>query len=70
MLQRSGFPIVSNTKVVAVAVHAEGKLFGHAILAVLLPHGSVMYLDMSLHPMTRDELVAKGYVFFDSPLSL
>jgi predicted transglutaminase-like cysteine proteinase len=59
------FDIIRNTKFVSVMVTVEGKADGHAILAVRLPSGAVMYLDTTPEPMTRKELVAKGYTFFD-----
>jgi predicted transglutaminase-like cysteine proteinase len=65
VLGEAGYPIVTNAKLVLVAVHDKGQRFGHAILAVLMPHGSVAYLDMRDEPMTRDELVKRGYEFFD-----
>lgn len=60
-----GFPVISNTKLVMIVVHAEGKRFGHAILAVRLPSGDVAYLDLNSQLMTRAELEARGYEFFD-----
>lgn len=69
MLSEAGFPTVTNTKIVSLIVHVKGKIkdeiFGHAILAVLLPNGAVAYLDMTPEPMTRAELEARGYQFFD-----
>lgn len=67
VLSRAGFPIIPNTKIVGVIVTKDGKnLGGHAILAVRLPSGEVAYLDNRFpEPMTRKELVARGYAFFD-----
>lgn len=67
MLSQVGFPIIPNTKIVGVIVTRHGKsLGGHAILAVLLPGGDVVYLDnLNSEPMTRKELVRAGYQFFD-----
>jgi predicted transglutaminase-like cysteine proteinase len=65
MLQEAGFPTISNTKIVMLIVHTKQGVLGHAILAVLLPHGAVAYLDLNNEPMTRPELKAKGYQFFD-----
>jgi predicted transglutaminase-like cysteine proteinase len=67
ILQREGWPIVTNTKLVGVIVHRVGRDDeGHAILAVRLPSKEVAYLDnMNAEPMTRRELVARGYQFFD-----
>jgi predicted transglutaminase-like cysteine proteinase len=67
VLQRANFPIVSNTKIVGVVVHSKGGATeGHAILAVRLENGDVVYLDnMKDEPATRAELVRAGYQFFD-----
>lgn len=65
VLAEMGFPIASDAKIVTVAVHEKGKTYGHAILAVRLPRGSVAYLDMRPELMTRQELEARGYEFFD-----
>lgn len=67
LLQRADFPIVTNTKIVAVIIHYKnGDVEGHAILAVLLPSGDVLYMDsLRTEPATRAELEAHGYQFFD-----
>ena len=66
MLGQVGFPIVTNTKLVGVIVHHDGIDEGHMILAVRLPRGTVLYLDnLNTEPMTRRELVAKHYSFYD-----
>jgi len=66
ILSEAGFPIVTNTKIVGVLVHHGNKAEGHALLAVLMPNGSVVYLDnLNSEPMTRAELQARGYQFFD-----
>jgi predicted transglutaminase-like cysteine proteinase len=65
LLGEVGFPIARGIKIVTVLVHIGKEIDGHAILAVLMPHGSVAYLDMNDELMTRPELEAKGYVFFD-----
>jgi predicted transglutaminase-like cysteine proteinase len=66
LLAEIGFPYVSNAKIVTVTILKGGKVVGaHAILAVLMPKGSIGYLDMTTEPMTRAELEAKGYHFFD-----
>lgn len=64
MLQRAGYPIVSNTKV--TFAKTQGGV-GHAVLEVLLPNGSVAVLDNNFNTlMTREELVrVHGYVFFN-----
>jgi predicted transglutaminase-like cysteine proteinase len=59
-----GQPInpVTHMKLVGVMVGQDG----HAILAVRLPSGRVMYLDnLNAEPMTRLELQAEGYRFSD-----
>lgn len=71
MLERAGVPVVSSMKLVGVFVHEKdgaGKEVGegHAILAVRFPSGAVAYLDNRFRePMTRRELAASGYEFFD-----
>jgi predicted transglutaminase-like cysteine proteinase len=65
MLGRIGFPVITNAKLVMVMVPVGKQTSGHAILAILLKSGAVAYLDMAGEPMTRAELVAKGYQFFD-----
>jgi predicted transglutaminase-like cysteine proteinase len=65
MLSNIGFPIVTSAKLVFVIVHEGKQVFGHAIVAIRLPSGSVAYLDLFDEPMTRAELTAKGYEFFD-----
>lgn len=60
----SGQPVnpIEQMKLVAVVVFGEG----HAILAIRLPSGAVMYLDnLNSEPMTRAELLRQGYRFFD-----
>lgn len=66
MLGQIGVPLVTNTKIVSVLVRIGNEHDGHAILAIMLPHGTVLYLD-NLHRevMTRRELVHEGYTFFD-----
>lgn len=63
LLTEAGFPAVTNAKIVLVVVHHGGKSYGHAILAILMPKGSVAYLDMRQEPMTKAELIARGYQF-------
>lgn len=63
LLSEAGFPTVENTKLVLVLVRDDGKIYGHAILAVKMPKGSIAYLDMRSEPMTRRELLARGYQF-------
>lgn len=68
----AGDPVdeVTSTKIVGVMVHfvANGKADsdGHAILAVRLPSHAVAYLDLNnAELMTRHELQAQGYEFYD-----
>jgi predicted transglutaminase-like cysteine proteinase len=63
LLSAIGFPTVTNSKLVFVVVHVGKDRYGHAIVAILLPSGAVAYLDMNGEPMTRSELLAKGYEF-------
>lgn len=66
ILQRAGFPIVTNTKIVGVLVYRGSSIEGHAILAVRLPSKQVAYLDnMRPELATRKELERAGYRFFD-----
>jgi predicted transglutaminase-like cysteine proteinase len=73
VLSMAGFPIVMDAKIVTLIVHhpktpnADKTVDdGHAILAVRLPSGAVAYMDnMNDELMTRPELVAQGYRFFD-----
>jgi predicted transglutaminase-like cysteine proteinase len=67
MLSQLGVPIVQYTKIVSIIVHLKNaEPEGHAILAIRFPHGTVLYLDnMNPELMTRRELLAQGYQFFD-----
>jgi predicted transglutaminase-like cysteine proteinase len=66
LLQQAGVPVVTNIKIVGVIVHRGNDREGHAVLAVRLPKGEVLYMDnMNPEPMTRKELVRQGYQFFD-----
>lgn len=69
LLSAAGFPVVTNAKLVPVLVHykstGQDTVGGHMILAILLASGAVAYLDLSSEPMTRAELEARGYQFFD-----
>jgi predicted transglutaminase-like cysteine proteinase len=66
LLGQAGFPTVTNAKLVGVIVHRKDGSEGHAILALRLKDGSVVYLDnLNDEPMTRKELVKQGYEFFD-----
>jgi predicted transglutaminase-like cysteine proteinase len=62
-----GWPLIGNVRLDTVLVHlADGSTDGHAIAEYRLADGSVVILDSNFaEPMTRKELEAKGYVFFD-----
>jgi predicted transglutaminase-like cysteine proteinase len=63
------YSLVSRTKIRTVFLKdlKTNEVYdGHAILEVLLPQGTVAFLDnRNEHLMTRKELEAQGYVFFD-----
>jgi predicted transglutaminase-like cysteine proteinase len=66
MLSQLGFPTVAYARIIGVVVHDKYGTDGHAILAIRLPHGTVLYLDnLNAEVMTRKELVRRGYEFFD-----
>lgn len=68
LLSQAHYPMVANVKVVGVAVRVAGQkqAVGHIILAVRMPGAEVAYLDGRFdEPMTRPELVRRGYTFFD-----
>lgn len=66
VLRRAGWPMLSATRIVFVYVHDVNGGGGHAILAVRLAGGEVAYLDNNYDAlMTRAELEANGYEFFD-----
>jgi predicted transglutaminase-like cysteine proteinase len=70
VLQQAGFDIVGRTRLVAVFVHQKVKgvdsVEGHAILAVRLVSGAIMFLDNRYpEPMTHAELAARGYEIID-----
>ena len=61
-----GQPINPIAQMKLVGVMLDRGRGGHAILAIRLPSGAVMYLDnLQGEPMTRKELKARGYLFFD-----
>lgn len=70
MLSDADYPTVLSVRIRGVAVQTDllGKVFeGHAILEILAPNGSIIFMD-NLNPdhlMTRAELEANGYVFAD-----
>jgi predicted transglutaminase-like cysteine proteinase len=66
LLGNIDFPLTGNAILITVAVHHAGTDGGHAIVQLRLPDGAFMYLDSNFdEPMTRRELVAHGYQFFD-----
>ena len=68
LLRQRGLPIISQSKVVTLVVTnpTTNESNGHAILAVRLNSGEVAYLDNGFDRlMTRTELEAFGYKFFD-----
>ncbi len=66
LLGNLGLPLAGNAVLQTVVVTwAEGS-YGHMVLQVRLPHGAWIYLDSNFdEPMTRTELIAAGYRFFD-----
>jgi predicted transglutaminase-like cysteine proteinase len=61
-LEGLGWDVINDTKVVFVTVGG----YGHAMLAVRLSNGRVVYLDNGhAEPMTRRQLVEAGYRFSD-----
>jgi predicted transglutaminase-like cysteine proteinase len=66
-LQDAGFDLARTVRLVLVELtYADGRRDGHAIVAFHLPAGDVAYLDSrSSDLMTRRELKARGYHFFD-----
>jgi predicted transglutaminase-like cysteine proteinase len=70
VLSEAQFPIVTNARIVGVMVHHDGTEDGHAVLALKLPSGAVMFLDNNnAEPMTKAELERQGYQFVDWRLS-
>lgn len=68
LLRQAGVPVVAVARIRGVVVlDAKGQVLGaHAILELLLPGGSVAFLDNRFPElMTRSELEAHGYRFFD-----
>lgn len=67
-LRRAGVPVVAVARIRGVFVYdAKGELLGaHAILELLMPNGSIAFLDNRFDDlMTRSELERRGYKFFD-----
>lgn len=66
-LQDAGVDVIRNVRLVFVVVATgNGKVDGHAIVAVRLPSGAVAYMDNRWpYLLTRDELVRAGTQFFD-----
>lgn len=66
LLGNLGMPLAGNAILLTVVVHAKGSVYGHAIVQLRMPGGAFMYLDSDHdEPMTKRELVADGYQFFD-----
>lgn len=68
MLRQAGVPVIAVSRIRGVIVmDARGEILGaHAILELLLPNGSIAFLDNRFNElMTRRELEAHGYRFFD-----
>jgi predicted transglutaminase-like cysteine proteinase len=66
LLGEAGFPVISNTRIRSVYVKDKDGEDGHAILEVRMPNGAVAELDNRFdEPMTRRELEARGYLFFE-----
>lgn len=64
-LSVAGLELPTRARLTAlVVVDSKGKMYGHMVLEVLLPNGSVAVLDNRYdHLMTRRELVGEGYRF-------
>jgi predicted transglutaminase-like cysteine proteinase len=61
-LEELGWDVIDDAKIVFVTVGG----YGHAILAIRLSNGQVVYLDNGYdEPMTRGQLVKAGYHFSD-----
>jgi predicted transglutaminase-like cysteine proteinase len=69
ILSKADYPMISRAKIRSVLVRdpkTRKILDGHAILEILMPNGSIGFLDNNFdHLMTRAELQAMGYQFFD-----
>jgi predicted transglutaminase-like cysteine proteinase len=67
MLEEAGYPAIQKSRIRTVIVLYQGQIYGHAILEVRLPNGSIAELDNNFdEPMTREELERwYGYTFFD-----
>lgn len=63
ILLEAGFPVLGNARVRSVMAGIQG----HAILELLMPDdGSILFMDNATNElMTRPELEARGYKFFD-----
>lgn len=66
LLSDAGFPVLLMRVRGVIAKGSAGQDGGHALLELLLPDGSIAFMD-NLQPdlMTRPELEAQGYVFYD-----
>jgi len=66
-LSDAGMPVVEFTRLRFVyATGGDGQLYAHAILEARMPKGAIAILDVNFDElMTRRELEAAGYKFFD-----
>jgi predicted transglutaminase-like cysteine proteinase len=61
-----GVPIVQVSRLRFATVEQRGQTYGHAVLEVQLPNGAAAFMDNNFDElMTRRELEAHGYRFFD-----
>jgi predicted transglutaminase-like cysteine proteinase len=66
LLGNMGMPLAGNVILLTVVGHRGSETYGHAIVQLRLPTGRFMYLDSDFdEPMTKKELAAAGYHFFD-----
>lgn len=67
MLEQAGLPVPAFARLRFVyVVDAKGGAFAHALLEVRMPKGGIALLDNNFNAlMTRGELEARGYQFFD-----
>lgn len=66
ILRQAGYPAVQYARIRGVVVKLPDRYEGHAILELRMPDGAIMFLDNRFpEPMTRAELVLRGYIFFD-----
>lgn len=67
LLRRAEFPIASQSRLRFVVVARPGEAAGgHVVLELLVAPGEIAILDSNFNDlMTRADLEAEGYVFFD-----